>query len=47
MLRDVQRGQSTIVTTEQSRSSLLSRLRKQRPVSVGRWSRDELYDDPT
>jgi len=34
-------------TAEEARSSLLSRLRKQRPVSVGRWSRDELYDDLT
>ena len=28
-----------------ARSALLSRLRTERPVNVGRWKRDELYDD--
>ena len=27
------------------RSALFARLRKERPVKVGRWTRDELYDD--
>lgn len=28
-----------------ARSALFSRLRKQRAIDVGRWTRDELYDD--
>jgi prevent-host-death family protein len=28
-----------------ARSMLLSRLRRERVVTVGRWSRDELYED--
>ncbi len=28
-----------------ARSALLARLRKQQAVDVGRWTRDELYDD--
>jgi prevent-host-death family protein len=28
-----------------ARSALFSRLRTQRTVKVGRWTRDELYDD--
>lgn len=30
---------------ERARSALIARLRAQRPLSVGRWKRDELYDD--
>lgn len=32
-------------TVERARSTLFNRLRKQRAVDVGRWTRDELYDD--
>jgi len=32
---------------EAARSALLARLRKQRAVKIGRWTRDELYDDDT
>jgi prevent-host-death family protein len=32
-------------TEEATRSALLARLRSQRAVNVGRWKRDELYDD--
>ena len=32
---------------EGARSALFTRLRKQRVVNVGRWTRDELYDDAT
>lgn len=28
-----------------ARSALLSRLERQSPVSTGRWTRDELYED--
>jgi prevent-host-death family protein len=28
-----------------TRSALLARLRTEKPVIVGRWTRDELYDD--
>ena len=28
-----------------ARSALFTRLRKERPVDAGRWTRDELYDD--
>ena len=28
-----------------ARSALFARLRAERPVKVGRWTRDELYDD--
>ncbi len=28
-----------------ARSALFARLRKERAVDVGRWTRDELYDD--
>jgi prevent-host-death family protein len=31
--------------SERARSRLFARLRKERPVKVGRWTRDELYDD--
>ena len=30
---------------EGARSALIARLRRQRTVNVGRWTRDELYDD--
>jgi prevent-host-death family protein len=30
---------------EKARSVLFARLRKQRVVNAGRWTRDELYDD--
>ena len=30
---------------EAARSALLARLRTERPTRIGRWSRDELYDD--
>ena len=30
---------------EAARSALLARLRTERAVNVGRWRRDELYDD--
>jgi prevent-host-death family protein len=30
---------------EGARSALFTRLRKQRVVNAGRWTRDELYDD--
>jgi prevent-host-death family protein len=30
---------------EGARSALLARLRTERAVNVGRWTRDELYDD--
>ncbi|MBI3278879.1 MAG: type II toxin-antitoxin system prevent-host-death family antitoxin [Acidobacteria bacterium] len=29
-----------------ARSALFARLRKERVVKAGRWTRDELYDDP-
>jgi prevent-host-death family protein len=29
----------------QARSVLFARLRKERVVNIGRWTRDELYDD--
>jgi prevent-host-death family protein len=32
---------------EGARSALIARLRKQRVVDAGRWTRDELYDDPS
>ncbi len=32
------------VTAAKARASLLSRLRAERVVKVGRWKRDELYD---
>lgn len=32
-------------TTHAARAALLSRLRAQPVVDVGRWSRDELYED--
>jgi len=30
---------------EKARSALFTRLRKERPVDGGRWTREELYDD--
>ena len=30
---------------EGARSALFARLRKERVVNIGRWKRDELYDD--
>jgi prevent-host-death family protein len=30
---------------EGARSALFARLRRERPVNTGRWTRDELYDD--
>jgi len=30
---------------EGARSTLIARLRRQRVVNVGRWTRDQLYDD--
>ena len=30
---------------EAARSALFARLRTERPVKVGRWRREELYDD--
>lgn len=32
---------------EGARSALLARLRTERVVNVGRWTRNELYDDAT
>ena len=32
-------------TMEKARSALFVRLRKERAVDIGRWTRDELYDD--
>lgn len=32
-------------TMEKARSALFVRLRKERTVDAGRWTRDELYDD--
>ncbi len=32
-------------TADSARSLLFARLRKERVVNVGRWKRDELYDD--
>ena len=32
-------------TTERTRSALFARLRTERVVNVGRWKRDELYDE--
>lgn len=32
-------------TARKARSALFARLRKERPVNAGRWTRDELYDD--
>ncbi len=32
-------------TMGKARSALFARLRKERAVDVGRWTRDELYDD--
>jgi prevent-host-death family protein len=30
---------------ERARAALFARLRKERAVNAGRWTRDELYDD--
>lgn len=30
-----------------ARAVLLARLRKERAVNIGRWKREELYDDPS
>jgi antitoxin (DNA-binding transcriptional repressor) of toxin-antitoxin stability system len=32
-------------TVGNARAALLARLRKERAVDAGRWTRDELYDD--
>ncbi|HXN48559.1 MAG TPA: type II toxin-antitoxin system prevent-host-death family antitoxin [Bryobacteraceae bacterium] len=32
---------------EGARSALIARLRRERVVNAGRWTRDELYDDPS
>jgi prevent-host-death family protein len=32
-------------TAEGARSALFARLRRERVVNAGRWTRDELYDD--
>lgn len=32
-------------TMDKARSALFARLRKERAVDVGRWTRDELYDE--
>lgn len=32
-------------TRNAARSALFARLRKERPVRIGRWTRDDLYDD--
>ena len=32
-------------TAEGARSALYARLRRERVVNAGRWTRDELYDD--
>jgi prevent-host-death family protein len=32
-------------TVEKARSALFNRLRKQRAIDVGRWTRDELYGE--
>lgn len=32
-------------TTERARSALFARLRAERVVNVGRWRRDQLYDE--
>lgn len=32
-------------TAEGARSALFARLRRERAVNSGRWTRDELYDD--
>lgn len=34
-------------TAEKVRSALFNRLRTERVVNVGRWNRNELYDDVT
>ena len=34
-------------TSSGARAALLARLRAEPVVSIGRWSRDELYEDPT
>ncbi len=33
-------------TRERAHSALLARLRTERVVNAGRWTRDELYDEP-
>jgi hypothetical protein len=33
-------------TAEGARALLFARLRKQRAVNAGRWTRDDLYDEP-
>jgi prevent-host-death family protein len=33
------------LAAEGARSALFTRLRRERVVNVGRWTRDELYDD--
>jgi prevent-host-death family protein len=33
------------LAAEGARSALFTRLRKERVVNAGRWTRDELYDD--
>ncbi|QIG48557.1 type II toxin-antitoxin system Phd/YefM family antitoxin [Nordella sp. HKS 07] len=33
------------ITLSGARSALLSRLEAQPPISAGRWTRDELYED--
>jgi prevent-host-death family protein len=32
-------------TAEAARSALFARLRAERPIKAGRWTRDELYND--
>ncbi|MBV9158940.1 MAG: type II toxin-antitoxin system prevent-host-death family antitoxin [Acidobacteriaceae bacterium] len=32
-------------TGDAARSALIARLRTERPANIGRWRRDELYDD--
>ena len=33
-------------TAKEARSALLARLRRERVMNVGRWTRDDLYDEP-
>ena len=53
LLRTVKKGRNVIVTSHGKPVVRITpvvdddraRLRKERPVSAGRWTRDELYDD--
>jgi antitoxin (DNA-binding transcriptional repressor) of toxin-antitoxin stability system len=48
LLRAVREGRSYVVTSHGApgaRRSLIKRLQSQRVVKIGRWTREELYED--